>query len=198
MTRLLIWAIWETSGFDSTWATVDDDRLEAIGRSCGLLPAPYWLSYHLQTDRAYRTRDMRVESRWDQGTTQLELHRDDQGWTVNGTPRADLADALDCDLAACPLTNIMPIRRHKLHQEPGDHTFVMAFIEIPTLNVVPSRQRYTHLRRTDEGAVVQYRSGSFESELVVDNDGFVIDYPKLGRRLQSRSPMPGIRPAGPG
>jgi hypothetical protein len=141
---------------------------------------------------------MRVETRWDQGTAELDLHRGDGGWTVNGTGRPDLAEALDCDLAACPLTNTMPIRRHKLHQEPGDHSFLMAFIEIPSLNVVASRQRYRHLRRTDSGAVVKYSSGSFESELVVDHDGFVIDYPKLGRRLQLRSPIPGTRAAGSG
>jgi len=33
-------------------------------------------------------------------------------------------------------------------------------------------------------ALVQYRSGSFESELTIDAEGFVVDYPRLGRRLE--------------
>jgi hypothetical protein len=59
--------------------------------------------------------------------------------------------------------------------------------------------RYTHLRLTDDGgAVVRYRSGSFQSDLTVDQDGFVVVYPKLGRRVEPGPPAAGIRASGPG
>ena len=75
----------------------------------------------------------------------------------------------------------------------------MAFIEVPALRVVPSRQRYTHVGRRDDGvAVVRYESGSFRSELTIDADGLVIDYPQLGRRMSRTGVAPGIRAAGPG
>jgi hypothetical protein len=32
--------------------------------------------------------------------------------------------------------------------------------------------------------VVRYRSDSIASDLTIDRDGFVIEYPKLGRRLE--------------
>jgi hypothetical protein len=79
----------------------------------------------------------------------------------------------------------MPILRHGLHHEPGDHQLLMAFIRIPALEVTPNRQRYTFLRRLDAGAQVRYASGSFRSDLTIDEDGFVLDYPQLGRRLAS-------------
>ena len=75
----------------------------------------------------------------------------------------------------------------------------MAFIEVPDLRVVPSTQRYTHIAAVSGGgAVVRYRSGSFESDLVIDADGFVVTYPQLGRRVEPGSPTPGIRATGPG
>lgn len=119
---------------------------------------PYWISDSLQTAVAYVTRHVIVEARWDRGSSKLELHRDDDGWTVDGKPRPDLDGALDCDLAACPLTNTMPILRRDLHRRPGDHTFAMAFIEVPSLRVVVSKQRYTHLRLTDGSAIATSRS----------------------------------------
>jgi hypothetical protein len=75
----------------------------------------------------------------------------------------------------------------------------MAFIEVPSLRVVPSRQRYTHLRGLDgRGAVVRYASGSFQSDLVIDRDGFVVEYPQLGRRVAASAFAEGIRSDGPG
>lgn len=186
--RFLAWQIDETSGFDSTWAEVDGRRLAVEGRAVGQVPLAYWIDYRLETGEDFVTARVRVEARWEQGSAGLDLRRDPgTGWAVNGEPRPDLAEALDCDLAGCPLTNTMPVLRHDLLREPGDLRLVMAFIEVPSLRVVPSRQRYTHLRTGDAGgAVIKYRSGAFESDIVFDADGFVLEYPQLGRRVPRR------------
>ena len=71
----------------------------------------------------------------------------------------------------------------------------MAWVEVPSLRVIRSRQIY-QLRRLDvDGkAVVRYIGlhRSFEADLSVDRDGLVIDYPQLGQagpgaRLTGRS-----------
>lgn len=187
--RFLAWQIDATVGFDSAWVSLDGRRLVAEGRTAGQLPTPFWTEYRLDTGDDFVTASMHVESRWRDGAASLDLGRDPSGgWTVNGAPRPDLATALDCDLTACPLTNTMPVLRHDLLRRPGDHNLLMAFIEVPSLRVVPSRQRYTHVRAGDpSGAVIKYRSGSFESDLTFDEDGFVLDYPQLGRRGQARA-----------
>jgi hypothetical protein len=61
----------------------------------------------------------------------------------------------------------------------------MAFVTVPRLEVVPNEQRYTHVERRGNGAIVRYRSGTFRSDLTIDADGFVLDYPQLGRRLSA-------------
>jgi hypothetical protein len=182
--RLLVWEIDDIAGFDAAWATLEAGRLGAEGRAVWQRPRPVWIDYRLQTGDRFVTRAMDVEARWDGGSASLRLRNDDGAWTVNGEPRPDLDGALDCDLAECPLTNTMPVLRHGLHRGPGDHELLMAFITIPTLEVTPNRQRYTFLHRVDAGARVRYASGSFRSDLTIDDDGFVLDYPQLGRRIQ--------------
>lgn len=183
---MLAWSIEATGGFDTVWATLDGGRLEADGRAVGQEGGPYWIDYRLETGDRWIHRRMQVESRWEGGSATLDLQCDDGGgWTVDGEPRPDLVEALDCDLAACPLTNTMPIRRHDLHRREGEMTFLMAFIEVPTLRVVANEQRYTHLRALpDGGAIVRYASGSFSSDLRIDADGFVVEYPQLGWRIE--------------
>jgi len=183
--RLLVWSIEETVGFDACWVSIDETHLAADGRAVGQRSRPYWLSYRLETGDDFVHRSLVVGSRWEGGSATLELRRDTRGgiWTENGEPRPDLAEARDCDLMACPLTNTMPVLRHALHRVAGDRTFLMAFVEVPSLRVVPNVQRYTHLERRGDGGLVRYRSGSFRSDLTIDADGFVVEYPQLGRRV---------------
>ena len=186
--RLLVWEIDDTAGFDSAWARLEGTRLVADGHAAGLRPEPFSTSYTLETGEGFVTASVHVETRWDGGSSALDLRRDGGGrWTVNGESRPDLEGAFDCDLAGCPLTNTMPVLRHGLLVEPADHDLLMAFIEVPSLRVVPDRQRYTHVRVAADGgpAAVRYRSDGFESVITFDPDGFVLDYPQLGRRLRA-------------
>ena len=91
--------------------------------------------------------------------------------------------ARDCDLGLCPLANTMPVLRHDLHRAPGEREFLMAWVSVPELSVRPSPQTYTHLERTGAGGRVRFASGDFRSDLLFDEDGLVVDYPSLARRL---------------
>lgn len=186
--RQLVWQVVETAGFEAAWLSLDGMALQATGRAVGQLPEPYWLTYTLETDERAATTRLQVAAATADTQYDLDLRRDGDAWSVNGQPRTDLADALDCDLACSPVTNTMPIIRHRLQRGPGDgtHRFLMAFVQVPNLQVVPSQQSYTHLGLTEEGggaARVRYASGSFASELTVDRDGLVIDYPTMAHRV---------------
>ncbi|WP_218025313.1 putative glycolipid-binding domain-containing protein [Nocardia jejuensis] len=182
--RSVLWQIRETAGFESAWANLDGRRLRADGTVAGQLPEPYRLSYRLDTDDEAATTRLEVVCHLRDRTLTLDLRRGGTEWTVNGTARPDLSEALDCDLACSPMTNTMPVLRHDLHRQPGSHRFTMAFVELPTLRVVPSRQQYTHLGPDEGGVRVRYESGTFRSDLLFDRDGLVIDYPHLARRVE--------------
>ena len=112
------------------------------------------------------------------GTLSLE-HRAD-GWIVDGAARPDLDAAIDVDIVLTPFTNTLPIRRRPL--EIGEHAdFVMAWVDVPSLEVSADPQRYTRLDAT------HYRFESLDSDftrdLEVDADGIVVSYPGLFDRL---------------
>ena len=82
----------------------------------------------------------------------------------------------------CPLTNTMPIRRLGLLEAHVASTqLIMAWVDMPSLQVIASDQYYGSIdRRT-----VHYASGTrgVDVELQVDDDGVVVVYPDLARRV---------------
>lgn len=197
--RHLLWQVVETAGFEAAWLTLDGMSLHATGRAVGQLPEPYWLTYTLQTDERAATTSLQATATTARAQYDLDLRRDGETWTVNGEPRADLAGALDCDLACSPVTNTMPILRHGLQHGPGTERFLMAFVQVPTLQVVTSQQSYTHLGLTEVTARVRYASGTFVSDLTVDRQALVIDYPTMAHRVPSATTVTADeRVGGPG
>jgi hypothetical protein len=189
------------------WAdvTLRGDRLTGRGTAIGRTPLPYRLDYELDTGPGFVTRRLRVQAHGEGWQRHLDLRRADDGtWTADATLTGEPADlsavqlpdpgatpealagiagALDCDLGECPLTNTMPVLRRDLLRPHPAVDFVMAFVSVPDLRVRRSEQRYTFLERDGDGAVVRYESGDFRSDIRFDGDGFVVDYPQLGRRL---------------
>ena len=197
--RHLVWQVVETAGFEAARLSLDGLALHATGRAVGQLPEPYWLTYTLQTDDRAATTRLSVTATTTDADYDLDLRREGETWYVNGEPRADLAGALDCDLACSPVTNTMPIIRHGLQHGPGTQRFLMAFVQVPTLRVVTSQQSYTHLSLAEDSARVRYASGSFVSDLTVDRDGLVIEYPTMASRIPAATQVTaGQRIGGPG
>ncbi|QEU91308.1 hypothetical protein CP970_10795 [Streptomyces kanamyceticus] len=181
---VLTWQNEESGGLETAWVELTGSALRARGRAVGTVPHPYWLSYELDTDEEFVTRRLQVTAEDAAGTRSLDLRRDGDSWTANGSPLPLVDGALDCDLGLCPLTNTMPVLRHGLHRGAGQRDFLMAWVSVPDLTVRPSRQTYTHLGRAgDGGATVRYASGTYVSDLEFDEAGLVVAYPGIARRL---------------
>ncbi|MFD5738842.1 putative glycolipid-binding domain-containing protein [Streptomyces massasporeus] len=181
--RAITWELFGSQGFETAWVQLGEGVLRARGRAVGIDPEPYWISYELETAEGFVTRRLTVTVEAEPGTRTLDLLHDGHGrWTANGEPLPDVDGALDCDLGLCPLTNTMPVLRHRLHREPGEREFLMAWVSVPDLAVRPSRQTYTHLRPGH----VRFSSGDFRSDLEFDQEGFVVDYPQLATRPTAR------------
>jgi hypothetical protein len=162
--RFLVWQ--REDGMEAAEVELHRDRLDARGVQLG---PEYRMDWTLRTSAGWVTERLEIEVAGPHAN-RLEM------------TRADLPDgALDCDIGLCPLTNAMPILRHRLHEggEPVD--FVMAWISVPDLAVRTSHQRYEPVRP----GVVRYREGTFASELELDDDGLVVRYPQLARRVSA-------------
>jgi hypothetical protein len=171
------------------------DRLLARGTQIGVEPLPYRLSYSLDTAAGFITTRLTVDAVGSGWSRRLDLSRDPDGvWrlSADGSGTADLphpggdperfAEALDCDIAHCPLTNTMPVLRERLMEGGEPKDFVMAWVSVPDLTVRRSEQRYEPV----DGSTVRYvaRDGDFVAELDLDGSGLVVRYPDLAERVR--------------
>jgi hypothetical protein len=205
--RAVAWVKDDPFGVEFAELTVADGRLFATGVAIGTAPVAYRLDYELETHSGYVTAELHATSRGERWYRELVLRRDEIGvWSITsdqdgdvdiaaaGGHTATLGDALDCDLALSPVTNMMPILRHGLHEGGGPIDFVMAWVDVPALSVHADAQRYRHLRSAADHHLVRYEAidGSFAADVTLDADAVVIDYPTIARRLVSaRSGRPG-------
>ena len=198
--RLLAWIGPDPSRVDVAHVELGPDQLTARGSS---VAAAYALTYELVTGPRWVTRRLDVRVDIDRSRRTLSLRRSPGGdWTssradltTDGDPQSlrlehpELAEALDCDLALCPLTNTMPVLREGLVEasrrgEPRRAELTMAWVAVPELEVVSSEQRYdAGVPVAGGGAQIHYQAGSFHEHIEVDADGLVVSYPSIGRRL---------------
>jgi hypothetical protein len=114
------------------------------------------------------------ELRWRLEGDRLELE------IVGGARRiVDLAGRDFFDVFASPFFNSLPVVRHGLLESGPPRAYTMAFVNVPSLEVVDSVQRYTP--RGDR--VVGYSSGTFAADIEFDADGFVTHYHGYLQRL---------------
>ena len=173
------------TGVEEWLAEVCDVRLSAAGVAAegtqlGAEPRPYRAEYRLDAQDGWITRRLQVTVRADGAARTLALEHDGAGtWAVDGAAAPELDGARDCDLAFSPLTNLMPVRRHALHEGGESRDFAMAWVSLPDLEVHRSEQRYEHLAP----GRVRFSSGDFTADLELDEDGLVVTYPGLARRV---------------
>jgi hypothetical protein len=96
---------------------------------------------------------------------------------VVGGPTIDveLEGADFFDLGYSPLFNSLPL----LAGLDGASDFVMSFVEVPSLEVSRSEQRYEPV----SAGRVRFSSGSFVAGIDFDGDGFVTRYEGLAERV---------------
>ena len=176
------------------------EHVAAEGVAIAAGPMPYRLDYTLETTAGYLTSRLWVTSRGEGWRRTLDLRRDETGvWTATadeegevGLPAAGgdpvkLAGALDCDLGLSPVTNLMPILRHKLLAGGDPVELTMAWVSVPDLGVRADGQRYAAHGTRSGRRVIRYEAsdGTFVADITLDSDGIVIDYPGIARRLHS-------------
>jgi hypothetical protein len=144
---------------------------------------PFRLAYRLTWDDSWQVLDAELTTTTEQGTRSLGLHRNSQGqWhDQDGRQIVELDDCKDIDIWPTPFTNSFPLRREPM--AVGERRqFVMAWVFAPDLTVQPQRQAYTRL--ADRLYLFENLDGSgFKAELAVDDDGIVVNYPELFRRV---------------
>lgn len=90
-----------------------------------------------------------------------------------------LGEADFFDLGWSPLFNSLPVLRDGLLRPGPPRDYLMRWVDVPSLEVRASRQRYEPLG----GGLVRFRSGAFACDIEFDEAGFVVRYPGVAVRL---------------
>lgn len=145
---------------------------------------PFRLHYTIRCDPQWRTRVVTAAVLTPE-LRHIEVTIDDEGvWTDRfNNAIEELDGCVDLDISATPFTNTLPIRRVPLR--PGEAAVIeVAYLSIPDLEWRLSMQRYTCLQKNKRNAHYRFESlrSGFETEIVVDDEGFVTEYPGLFMR----------------
>ncbi|MDQ2903059.1 MAG: putative glycolipid-binding domain-containing protein [Chloroflexota bacterium] len=189
MERQIMWSPWMEPGLEHLHIYQQRDGIVADGLILGVKEqVPFRVRYEIRCDLQWRLRAVHVSVL---GGTSSSLHllTDGEGsWTTAaGEAIPALKGCLDVDISATPFTNTLPIRRFALR--PGaSATLNMAYIEVPQMHVEVTEQRYTCLEASSSGGRYRFESLTdgicwFTADLPVDEDGLVLDYPELFRRV---------------
>jgi hypothetical protein len=185
MIREVMWSAWDRPELGHLRLAVRESGVVADGLVLGVDDGrPFRLSYEVRCDPYWRVRAARVGVPGE--PPRVELFSDGEGnWSgSDGRVVSYLKGCEYVDISETPFTNSLPIRR--LGLAPGQSAEIaVAYLEGAELQPWPEPQRYTRLETGEGGWTYQFVSldGGFTAELPVDQDGLVLDYPGLFRRV---------------
>lgn len=183
---VLTWRGEDTDRLEQVRLVVAGSRIKAYGRIIAAATdehEAFSASYELQTTDAGVTKRLTVHLIREAGETQFGITRDGEGtWLVRRPDgeviQSDFDGAEDVDLALSPMFNALPLRR--LKPSPGSPTVdvPVVYLYLPDGEVKSATVSYT--AREDGIGLV---SPLATTTLTLDENGFVIDYPTLARRV---------------
>lgn len=137
----------------------------------------YRVEYTIQTNSAWQTLSVEIDSRHDNHIQHFHFKGDGEGnWTENGKTLEAFAGCIDVDIPLTPFTNTLPINRLKLTKDQTQEIKVI-YCDILEKQISAVRQKYTCISPTS----YHYENvpNDFEATIEMDDSGFVVDYPYL-------------------
>jgi hypothetical protein len=163
-------------------STIEADGL-AVGR---LNEDAYRIRYQIVCDANWNVQKVSVKNLLSGQTFALTKSRD--GWLdEQGRPAESLRGCSDVDIMVTPFTNTLSIRR--LNLAIGEvKEMAVVYVRVPELSLSRLKQRYTCLEKGKDGGLVRYENlgNGFTSDLKVDEDGLVSDYPGIFKMVWKR------------
>lgn len=187
---ILTWRAPDAPRMESVRVQLSGNRIRANGRIVAGATAEhpaFGVYYDLHTDESGATKRLGLTVTLAERERQLVIARDEEHmWLVTdarGESRAAYDGALDVDMLFSPFFNTLPIRRARLHQRAASITLPTLYLNLPEMSVVAATASYTSDGAGSGITVVTPGSGSQGSTVIVDDYGFVIDYPGLATRI---------------
>ena len=186
---ILTWRSHDVTRIESTRVQLSGNRIKAHGRITAAaaegIPA-FSASYDLVTDDNGATNRLSLTVSLAERDRQLSISRDEENmWLITdheGQSRGGYDGALDVDVVLSPFFNALPIRRVGLHRHADSVTLPLVYVNLPELTVGPATISYSS-SGPGGGDGIKVISPVADTTVVVDDDGFILDYPGLAERI---------------
>ena len=184
---VLTWRSHDATRIESTRVQLSGNRIRAVGRIASAAsdqhPA-FSASYDLVTDDSGATKRLSIDVITAERDRQLSMARDEENmWLITdheGESREAFGGAVDVDMVLSPFFNALPIRRIGVYRKAETVTVPVVYVGLPDLTVTAAQITYTG---SDDGTGIRLQSPVAQTTVIVDDEGFVIDYPGLAERI---------------
>lgn len=140
------------------------------------------IEYHLKTNKNWESQYCKITNCYGIENKTLELQRlPGNKWMINGSEEAEYNGFDGLDISVTPFTNTLIVNRRQLREEESINMRII-YIDPLKMQCEPIAVRYTKLSESE----FEYENltSGFNVVLDVDDDGLVINYPRLFKMLQ--------------
>lgn len=142
--------------------------------------------YQIACDSSWQTQEADISIRQASGEHRLHIATQNGTWYENGNENKTVSGAIDIDLGWTPSTNTLPIRRLNLAVGESSGSVTAAWVSFPDLRLQPLPQEYKRL--TKDRYLYTSNEAAFRAEILVNDNGLVLDYQNLWRRVDIPGP----------
>ena len=136
----------------------------------------YKVDYQIKTNKNWETTFVTLQTRFDNSNESLVLEKEEEKWLLNNKPNDELRNVFDIDISLTPFTNTLPINRLQL-KDNEPHVLEVIYFDILEKEIKPVKQIYTRL--DPHRYIYENYDKSFKAEIKIDEQGLVVEYPKL-------------------
>mgnify|MGYP000105414795 FL=1 len=142
---------------------------------------PWQVRYTLTLNPRWEAQTVFIEVMSEQNYT-IELYKNElQQWlNEKGEHQAAFDGCVDVDISFTPFTNTLPINRLQLTKGEGQDIRVV-YVDVRHGVVKTVKQRY--LNKGSQIYKYENEDSGYISELIVDKDGYVVDYPGIWQQI---------------
>lgn len=144
---------------------------------------PCRLDYEIVADTEWRTHSGRIQGWLGTEEITVDIRADDaRNWWLNGSACPQVAGCDDLDISFSPSTNLLAIRRSAL-AIGAEAQVRAAWFRFPERVLETLEQSYR--RTTDDLYHYKVIGGDFVTDLRVNPEGFILEYPGLWQQEES-------------
>jgi len=177
--QIMFWENKNTSGSEYLELSYDDQTIQAESTVLFIENSvPQKVTYRIILDSNWVVKQLYIMNHTQNKTLSLSSNEGGYWYDDNGDEIQSLRGAVDIDISCTPFTNSLP--NNRLSWTPDEpKLFEMVYISAQDLSVKKVKQMYTLKHHQEDNRTFHYRSATFESSIIVDKNGFVLEYPEL-------------------